>query len=65
MSLEDVSCEGKYFSLVKLSDGTLKLKCDYSYYLQCQMQFFSTRRAFCDFVVWSSNELHVEQLTLD
>ena len=37
MSLEDVSCEGKYFSLEKLIDGTLKLKCDYSYYLQCHM----------------------------
>ena len=29
------------------------------------MQIFSTRRAFCDFVVWSSNELHVERLILD
>ena len=64
-TLEDVSCEGKYFSLEKLSNGTLKLKCDYSYYLQCQMQMFSTRRVFCDIVVWSSNELHVERLTLD
>ena len=53
-SLEDDACEGKYFCLEKLSDGTLKLKRDHSYYYQCQMQIFSTRRAFCDFVVWSS-----------
>ena len=52
-------------SALKNSDGTLKLKHDHSYYYQCQMQIFSTRRAFCDFVVWSSNELHVERLTLD
>ena len=64
-SLEDVVCEGKYFCLEKLSNGTLKLKRDHSYYYHCQMQIFSTRRAFCDFVVWSSNELHVERLTLD
>ena len=49
-SLEDVSCEGKYLYLEKLSDGTLKQKCNY-YYLQCQMQIFSTRREFCDFIV--------------
>jgi len=49
----------------KNSDGTLRLKHDHSYYYQCQMQIFATKREFCDFVVWSSNELHVERLTSD
>ena len=62
-SLDDVS--RKSFCLKKLSDGTLRLKHDHSYYYQCQMQIFATKREFCDFVVWSSNELHVERLTLD
>ena len=64
LCMEDVACEGKYFCLEKLSDGTLKLKRDHRYYYQCQMQIFSTRQTFCDFF-WSSNELHVERLTLD
>ena len=50
-SLEDIACEGNYFCLEKLSDGTLKLKRDHSYYYQCKMQIFSTRQVFCDFSV--------------
>ena len=40
--LEDVACEGKYFCLENLSDGTLKLERDHSYYYLCQIQIFST-----------------------
>ena len=43
------------FCLSELSEGKLKLKCDHSYYYQCQLQMFVTKRNFCDFVVWSPN----------
>ena len=60
-SLDDVA--RKSFCLEKLSDGTLRLKYDHSYYYQCQI--FTTKREFYEFVVWSNNELHVKWLTLD
>ena len=40
----------------------LKLKCDHSYYYQCQLQMFVTKR---DIVVWSLVELHIEYITID
>ena len=30
-----------------------------------QVQLYVTKRDFCDFVVWSENQLHVERITLD
>ena len=53
------------FCLEQKSDGKYQLKRDHRYYYQCQLQIFVTKRSFCDFVVWTTDELHVERLTLD
>ena len=58
-SFVDVAGEDKTFCL-QLSNGTLKLNEDHDYYYQCQIQIVATNRSFCDFVVWSSEELHIE-----
>ena len=41
------------------ADGSLQLKHDHSYFYQCQLQMYVTQRGYCDFVVWTSEELQV------
>ena len=53
------------FCLDELAGDKLELRRDHGYYYQCQLQMFVTRRTFCDFVVWSPKEMHMERLTLD
>jgi hypothetical protein len=52
------------FCLEVCSDGKYKLKHQHQYYYQCQLQIFVTGYLFCDFVVWTEKELHIERLTL-
>ena len=63
-SIEEVVGAGK-FCLEKQHDGKYQLKHDNAYYYQCQLQLFVTGRSFCDFVVWTKDELHIERITLD
>ena len=55
----------KNFFLDEVRGDKLELCHDHGYYYQCQLQIFVTRRTFCDFVVWSPKELHMERITLD
>ena len=53
------------FCLDECPDGKLQLQRNHGYYFQCQMQIFVTKRLFCDFVVWTPEEVHIERITLD
>ena len=64
-SLEQVAEQQKDFCLKLLPSKTLKLSTNHSYYLQCQLQIYTTRRPYCDFVVWHPAGLHIERMTLD
>ena len=63
-SIEEVVGAGK-FCLEKQHDGKYQLKRDHAYYYQCQLQLFVTGHSFCDFVIWTKEELHIERITLD
>ena len=64
-SLEQVAEEHKDFCLQLFPSKTLKLSRNHPYYLQFQLQIYTTKCAYCDFVVWHSAGLHIERLTLD
>ena len=49
--------------LDKSSDDIFQLKHDHPYYFQCQLQMYVTQRGYCDFVVWTSDTLHVQWIT--
>ena len=61
---EAAAARGSTFCLQEC-DGKYELKRNHQYYYQCQLQIFVTGRRFCDFVVWTQKELHIERLTLD
>ncbi len=64
-SFREAAVGVRNFCLDALPNDKFQLKRNHSYYYQCQLQIFVTRRSFCDFVVWSNNELHTERITLD
>ena len=65
-SFEELACGRPAFCLEKCkTSGKLHLKHSQEYYYQCQLQLFITERAYCDFVVWSNDELFVERLSLN
>ena len=64
-SLEQVAKQQKDFCLQLLPSKTLQLSRNHPYYLQCQLQIYTTKRAYCDFVVWHPAGLHIERLTQD
>ena len=49
----------------KQHDGKYQLKHNHGNYYQCQLQLFMTGRSFCNFLVWTKEELHMECMTLD
>ena len=53
------------FCLNNNSNGTFNLDQNHPYAYQCQLQLFVTEKHYCDFVVWSSSEIHIEWITLD
>ena len=42
-----------------------RLKTDHTYYWQCQLQMLCTGRSYCDFVVWTNADIHVERIGYD
>lgn len=46
-------------------DGSMILDRGHQYYYQYQLQLFVTGRNYCDFVVWSESETHIEHITAD
>ena len=63
-SLHDAASQRKDFCLT-LKDGSLKLKRSHSYFYQIQATMFCTERKWCDFVVSTTIDLHVERITFD
>ena len=53
------------FCLTKGQDGSLHLKHNHAYYYQCQLQLYVTQRLYCDFVVWTEGNLHIERISKD
>lgn len=51
------------FYLAKAQDGSLHLKHDHAYYYQCQLELYATQRSYCDFVVWTEDNLHIERIS--
>ena len=49
----------------ELNDGTLTLKRRHNYYYQVQGQMAVASRKWCDFVVYSNNEVSVERIAFD
>ena len=50
---------------LNLKDGNLHLKITHSYYYQCQLQLYVTKYRYCDFVVWTTQSIHIEHLHVD
>ena len=47
------------------SDGTLRLKKTHAYFYQVQGQLAVMNLPWCDFVLWTPKELHVERIQAD
>ena len=62
-SFQEAADGARNFCLDELPGGRLQLHRDHGYYFQCQMQIFVTRRLFCDFVLWTPKEVHIERIT--
>ena len=59
------SKQASQFCLRWQEDGCLKLKKTHDDFYQVQSQLAITRLSWCDFVVWSPKELHVEWVQAD
>lgn len=46
-------------------DGELHLKRSHPYYYQLQTQIFVCEKEYCDFVVWTQNDIHMERIEPD
>ena len=64
-SIDEATENIRNFCLKKSSDDSFQLKHDHAYYYQCQLQMYVTQCGYCDFVVWTFDTLHVEQITPD
>lgn len=52
-------------SCVSECEGSLRLKKSHRYYYQIQVQLFVWKREYCDFVLWTCTEIHVERVKAD
>ncbi|XP_046845617.1 uncharacterized protein LOC124439435 [Xenia sp. Carnegie-2017] len=57
--------DGKNFCLTKTPNGTLQMDRKHQYYYQVQLQLASTKLKFVDFVVWTLNDIYIEQIQRD
>ena len=58
------ACKDNNFHL-ELVDGQAQLRKTHDYYFQVTGQLAITEAAFCDFVTWTCNDLHVVRVYLD
>ena len=49
-------------SCLEESDDGLKLKKGHKYFYQVQAQIYICQRDYCDFVVWTKKEVHIERI---
>lgn len=61
LHLAEAADDGK-FCLQTTTDGTLHLKEAHQYYYQIQMQIAVCQKDYCDFVVWTEQDLHLERV---
>jgi len=61
---EDFSEPRKVFCLEKYND-TLRLKRTHPYFYQIQAQMFVCGKEYCDFVVWTPDNIHIERVQPD
>ncbi|XP_021352053.1 uncharacterized protein LOC110449491 isoform X1 [Mizuhopecten yessoensis] len=52
-------------SCLESIDGSVRLKKKHSYYSQVQTQIFVCDKQYCDFVVWTEQEVHIERIEPD
>ena len=64
MSLAQASMKSSSFCLQN-GNGTLQLKRNHQYFYQIQVQLHVTRLLWCDFVVWTPNEIYIEKIDYD
>lgn len=48
-----------------LAAGAMRLKTDHEFYYQVQAQLHITKKKYCDFVVWTVTNIHVERIFPD
>ena len=60
LHLAEAADDGK-FCLQTTTDGTLRLKEAHQYYYQVQMQIAVCQKDYCNFVVWTEQDLHFER----
>ena len=60
----DEACSGKTFCLEK-KGSKFKLKRKHDYYYQVQCQLYCTNTSWCDFVVRTERDIHVERVYRD
>uniref|UniRef100_A0A224Z0X7 Inhibitor of growth protein 3 n=1 Tax=Rhipicephalus zambeziensis TaxID=60191 RepID=A0A224Z0X7_9ACAR len=46
-------------------EGELQIKKGHPYYTQVQVQLFVCQREYCDFLVWTPSDFHVERIHVD
>lgn len=52
-------------SCLEWNHGQVRLKRNHAFYYQVQLQMYVTNREFCDFVVWSPQEMFVERIKIN
>ena len=57
--------EGKDFSFLRIEDNKLTLKKNHSYYYQIQGQMACSQKALCQFVVYTHEDIFIEQIKFD
>ena len=64
LSLADAALQRKDFCLAD-KDGSLQFKRSHAYFYQIQATMFCTGRKWCDFVVSTTVDLHIERVAFD
>jgi hypothetical protein len=57
----ETACADPSFYLSTSDQGT-QLKENHQYYYQIQTQLHSTKRKYCDFVVWTPSQIHIQRI---
>ena len=61
-SLEEAAKRNTINFCLDKVDEKFRINSSHSYYCQCQLQLYVTKCLYCDFVVWTTDEVHTEQI---
>ena len=56
------ACECPHSFCLETVGDQRQLKVDHPHYWQCQIQMFCTERSYCDFVLWTEEDIHTERI---